>query len=217
MIRSLLQEEIKLRRRGFKKIAGLDEVGCGPLAGPVVAAAAMIGPDFRWSKSHFGQMKDSKKLSPEKREVFYNILTTHPDVWWGIGRVSEKAIDRINIRKAVKLAMLKAVKDLSQKLSPFDCYRHKKEMVDFLILDGNFRINSDTPQKSIVKADENVFSCIAASIIAKVTRDKIMERLHKKYPEYGFDRHKGYGTKAHMAMLKKYGPCRIHRKTFIAP
>jgi ribonuclease HII len=120
---------------------------------------------------------------------------------WGIGRVSEKAIDKINILEATKLAMIKAIKKLKRK-------------PDFLILDGNFKIDLPIPQKSIVKADEKVFSCACAAILAKVWRDRIMQRYHKKFPYYGFDKHKGYPTKYHIKMLKKYGPCEIHRKTF---
>ena len=138
----------------------------------------------------------------------YKILTNHPQIQWGIGKVSEDIIDEINIFQATKLAMRKAVKSLERKL--------KKEgrRISFLLLDGNFPIDSAIPQKSVIKADEKIFSCSAASIIAKVTRDRVMTRYHKKYPQYGFNRHKGYGTKFHFAMLKKYGPCKIHRKSF---
>ena len=200
-----LKEEKKLWRKGFKKVACLDEAGRGSLAGPVVAGAVTIRKsDFRKfniGKSDFSAIKDSKKLSAKKREEFYKILTKNPQIEWGIGRVSERVIDKINILEATKLAMIKAIKKLKRK-------------PNFLILDGNFKIDLKTPQKSIVKADEKVFSCSAASIIAKVTRDKRMRKFHKKYPKYGFDRHKGYPTKHHFKMLKKYGPCKIHRKSF---
>jgi len=190
-------EEKKLRKSGFRTVAGLDEAGRGPLAGPVVAAAAVI----KIKKFNVGHIKDSKKLSAKKREEFFKILTKHPDLEWGRGIVSEKVIDKINILEATKLAMKKAVKGLKKK-------------PDFLILDGNFRINLPLSQKSIIKADEKVFSCAAASIIAKVTRDRIMDRYHKKYPLYKFNKHKGYPTKLHFKLLKKYGPCKIHRKSF---
>ena len=182
------------------------------------------------------KLRDSKKLSPKTREKFYGIFTTHPGIEWGIGRVSEKVIDRINILEATKLAMKKAVKNLEKKLKKEKLKKvNKKEikakeyvhstsdrllsghndfLVDFLILDGNFKIDLPIPQKSIIKADEKVFSCAAASILAKVTRDRIMQRYHKKYPRYGFDKHKGYPTKYHLKMLKKYSPCKIHRKSF---
>ena len=176
----------------------IDEVGRGPLAGPVVAVAVFITPN---SKLTIPKLRDSKKLSPKRRQELYKILTGNPAVRWGIGSVSEKVIDKINILEATKLAMEKAVKNLKSK-------------ADYLILDGNIKINSSVPQKSIVKADEKVFSCAAASIIAKVMRDRLMRKYHQKYPRYGFDKHKGYATKIHFKMLKKYGHCEIHRQSF---
>jgi len=215
-----LKEEKKLWKEGFKKVAGLDEAGRGPLAGPVVAAAAIFQPEklkIQISRSVpcnysvikkslelkilLEEVKDSKQLSPKKREKLYKLLTKNSDIKWGIGKVSEKIIDKINIFQATKLAMQKAINNL--KIKP-----------DFLILDGNFKINSRISQKPIIKADQKVFSCSAASIIAKVTRDRIMEKYHKKYPKYGFKKHKGYPTKFHFLALKKHGPCKIHRKTF---
>ncbi|MBZ9569486.1 ribonuclease HII [Patescibacteria group bacterium] len=197
------REEKRLWRKGHKKIAGLDEAGRGALAGPVVAAAVMIRPirEIRGRFVKIREIKDSKKLTPRKREKLYRILINHPQIEWGIGRVSEKVIDKINILEATKLAMEKAVRKL-------------KKRPDFLILDGNLKINLKIPQKSIKRADEKVFSCSCSSIIAKVYRDRIMRRLHKKYPQYGFDKHKGYPTKYHFKTLKKYGPCKIHRKSF---
>jgi len=204
-----LAPEKKLWRKGYKRVACLDEAGRGCLSGPVVAAAVMIKPCLnlkfkhllKLSKSDFNNVKDSKKLTPQKREEFYKILTKNPQIKWGIGRVSEKVIDKINILEATKLAMKRAIKKLKRK-------------PDFLILDGNFKIDLPIPQKSIVKADQKVFSCACSSIIAKVTRDRIMQRYHKKYPRYGFDKHKGYPTKFHRKMLKKFGPSVIHRRTF---
>ena len=198
--RSSLQEEKKLWRKGYKYIAGIDESGRGPLAGPVVAAAVMI-KKFSIFNFQFSKIKDSKKLNPKKREEFYKLITKNPAIKWGIGKVSEKVIDRINILEATKLAMKKATQKLNKRPK-------------FLIIDGNFKIDLLIPQKSIIKADEKVFSAAAASIIAKVTRDRIMRKYHKQYPEYGFDKHMGYPTKHHRKMLKKYGPCKIHRKTF---
>lgn len=195
------REEKKLRRKGYRVVAGLDESGRGPLAASVVAAAVVINSSFKFQVLGLEDLKDSKKLTPKKREEFYKILTNHPQIKWGIGRVSEKVIDKINILEATKLAMIKAIKKLKRK-------------PDFLIIDGNFKLNLPIPQKSIIKADEKVFSCAAASIIAKVYRDRIMRRYHKKFSEYRFDKHKGYPTKQHRKMLKKYGPCKIHRKTF---
>src|SRR3989338_1556063 len=177
MTRPTLKEEKKLWKEGYKRVAGLDEAGRGPLAGPVVACAVIIG------RSDLHYIKDSKQLSAKKREEFYKILTNHPDIEWGIGLVSEKIIDKINILEATKLAMQKAVQKLTRP--------------NFLILDGNFSIKSNVPQKSIIKADEKVFSCSCASIIAKVTRDKLMQKYDQKYPYYGLASNKGYPTDFH--------------------
>jgi len=201
MTRPTLKEEKKLWKEGYKRVAGLDEAGRGPLAGPVVACAVLLKSDFNsLLKSDFNKLKDSKQLTGKQREMFYEILTNYPGVEWGIGAVSEKVIDKINILEATKLAMQKAVSKLKEP--------------DFLILDGNFSIKSDIPQKSIIKADEKVFSCSCASIIAKVTRDRLMIKYDKKYPCYGFASNKGYPTKYHRAMLNKYGRCGIHRDSF---
>jgi len=179
---------------------GLDEAGRGPLAGPVVAAAVALR---RFSKT--GLLKDSKKLSARRRQEIYDLLVKHPGVDWGVGVVSERIIDRINIFQATKLAMARAVKSLRSK---------KRKKIDLLIIDGKMKLNLHFRQKAIVKADDKVFSCMAASIIAKVTRDRMMVGYHRKYPRYGFARHKGYPTGFHVKMLKKYGRCDIHRKSF---
>lgn len=182
-------------------MVGIDESGRGPLSGPVVAAAVMIKkPKFKLKN-----LKDSKKLSPKKREEIYGILKSSPQVEWGIGRVSQKVIDRINIFQATKLAMERATRNLEKKV---------KKRADFLLIDGNFGIALDIPQRSVIRGDEKVFLIKLSSIIAKVTRDKAMLKYHKKYSQYQFDKHKGYGTKLHFKMLKKYGPCKLHRKTF---
>jgi len=179
-------------------IAGIDEAGRGPLAGPVTAAA-IVAPALNIKAT------DSKKMTPRAREEVFEFLKLHPEVEWGIGRVSEKVIDRINILEATKLAMRRAVVNLEKKLS---------YPVDFLLIDGNFGIGTNKPQKSIIKGDEKIFLISLASIVAKVTRDRGMKRYHKQYPEYEFACHKGYGTKVHYEMLVKHGPCKIHRKTF---
>ncbi len=200
-----LQEEKKLWQRGYKKVVGLDEVGRGPLAGPVVACAVAInGPSPK-----IKNIKDSKQLSAKQREEIYKILTKHPNVEWGVGKVSEKIIDKINILEATKLAMQKAVRSLESKM-----LEAGPPTIDFLILDGNFSIKSAIPQKSIIKGDEKVFSCSCASIIAKVTRDRMMQKYDKKYPHYDFASNKGYPTRFHRQMIKKYGPSKIHRQTF---
>ncbi len=189
-------EEKKLWKKGFKCIAGLDEVGRGPLAGPVVACAVFVKP---YAKILVTGINDSKKLSEKQREVLYKNLINHKDIKWEIGIVSEKVIDKINILEATKLAMKKAVKNMNP---------------DYLLIDGNFGLNMNISEKYIVKGDQKVLSISIASIIAKVTRDRIMEKFHKKYPQYGFNKHKGYGTAFHMAMIKKFGPCKIHRASF---
>jgi ribonuclease HII len=204
-----LREEKKLWRKGIKRVVCLDEAGRGPLAGPVVAAAVSIIANCKLEILKFKDLKDSKKLAPKKREDFYKIITKNPQIEWGIGIVSEKIIDKINIKNAAELAMEKALKNLERKM---------KKKADFLIIDGNHISSKNLKARSyklIVKADEKVFSCALASILAKVTRDKIMERYSKKYPKYGFEIHKGYPTKFHLKMLKKYGPCKIHRKSFL--
>lgn len=178
----------------------------------------------------FYNMRDSKKLSAKQREEWYKILTEHPDLKWAVASVSYKMIDKINILEATKLAMRRAVEKLDGKLKSAGYanlrYRANLRGIDFLIVDGNFILASGSRGKlarpgceimrqiAIPKADEKIFVCMAAGIIAKVTRDRIMKRLHKKYPEYNFAQHKGYGTKKHLSALKKYGACEIHRKSF---
>ncbi len=201
----MFEQELKLFKQGYRRIAGIDEAGRGPLAGPVMACAVVISDKKLVFKDRYlKNIKDSKKLTPQKREKWYKILTKHPQIMWAVGQVSEKTIDKINIKNAAELAMERAVKKL--KLAP-----------DFLIIDGihlkNLKLKTYN-LKLIIKADEKVFSCAAASIIAKVTRDRLMRNYHKKYLQYGFDKHKGYGTKMHLAALKKYGPCEIHRRSF---
>ncbi|OGZ64573.1 MAG: ribonuclease HII [Candidatus Staskawiczbacteria bacterium RIFCSPLOWO2_01_FULL_40_39] len=219
-------EEKKLWRKGYEFVIGLDEAGRGPLAGPVVAAGVIVS-QFQISNFKF-QINDSKKLNARKREETYDLLTNHPNIQYGVGVVSEKIIDQINILEATKLAMQKAISNLSYK-------SHGREIcktVDFLLIDGNFSIQiaqslpsaniirmrpsefENIPYKSIVKGDQKVFSISAASIIAKVTRDRIMKQMHETYPKYGFNQHKGYATRMHVENLKNFGPCKIHRKTF---
>lgn len=197
-----LNEEKKIWNQGLERVVGIDEAGRGPLAGPVVAASVLLKDKNKFSDL----VKDSKKISPIKRIKIYNSLIESPKIEWGIGIVSEGVIDKINILEAAKLAMEKSVIDLESKIKP--------KTVDFLLLDGNFKINFDLAQKLITRGDNKVFSISMASIIAKVKRDQIMEKYDKEYPRYGFKDHKGYGTKNHFRMIKKYGPCKIHRKTF---
>lgn len=198
--------ENKLLKSGFSRICGIDEVGRGPLAGPVVACALIVNNSKNFSAEKFKKIRDSKKLSAKQREKWHKVLTENADVKFGIGIVSEKIIDKINILEATKLAMIKALENLAFRL---------KNKPDFLLIDGNFILEQiDLSQKAVPRGDEKIISIAAASIIAKVTRDKIMLEYHKKYPNYFFDKHKGYGTKLHFETLKKHGPCPIHRKSF---
>jgi len=196
-----LEQEKELFGQGYKIIAGIDEAGRGPLAGPVVAAGVLITQSSKFKTEKLQSIKDSKKLTAKKREELFDVIMSEFDEV-GVGICDQQTIDRINILQASFLAMKKAIGALKQK-------------PDFIILDGHLPIpNCSYKQKTIVRGDERVFSIAAASIIAKVTRDRIMEEMHKKYPEYCFDRHKGYGTRLHLERLKKYGPCPIHRLSF---
>ena len=200
--------EKRLKKRRCKIIIGLDEVGRGALSGSVTAAAVSVKKFSIFNSQFSKELKDSKKLNPNKRKKIFKMLVNLSGVEWGIGRVSEKIIDKINVFQATKLAMKRAINNLISKS------KKQKIKVDFLLIDGNFSINLDIPQKSIVKGDEKIFLIKLASIIAKVSRDKSMLRYHKQYPQYRFDKHKGYGTRLHFKMLKKYGPCKIHRRSF---
>lgn len=175
-------------------IAGLDEAGRGPLAGPVVAGCCILPHDF-----YLPGLNDSKKLTAKKRDEFYEIITKEA-LTYGVGIVDETTIDEINIYQATKLAMFKAVLNLNVK-------------PEHLLIDALY-IDIDIPQTSIIKGDQRSISIAAASIIAKVTRDRLMDELNKKYPEYNFHSNKGYATKEHIEALYKYGPCPVHRKSF---
>jgi ribonuclease HII len=197
----MIQEEKRQWKKGYSFVAGIDEAGRGPLAGPVIAAAVLINKkDFNLLRKN-KLIRDSKQLSEIQRKKAYNFLIKK--VKWGIGIISPKQIDKINIYNATKKAMEKSLKNL-EKISK----------IDFIILDGNMKINIKQEQKSIIKGDKIVLSCSAASIIAKVTRDELMIKYDKKYPEYNFKKHKGYGTKEHFKKITTYGLCKIHRKSF---
>lgn len=201
-------------------VAGIDEAGRGPLAGSVVACAAVFLPGHHIlslpKDLSLGRLRDSKRLSEKQREKYYSLFKKHPGVKWGIGRVSERIIDQINIHQATKLAMERSVQNLIHKLH----YLHDRKdsaagnNISLLIIDGNIAIDFPLPQRAVIHGDEKVAQCAAASIIAKVTRDRLMRTSHRLYPAYGFDRHKGYGTQFHRDILRKYGACPIHRKTF---
>ncbi len=181
--------------KGRKGIAGIDEAGRGPLAGPVVSAAVILPATFRDS-----EITDSKKLSPQKRQRLYDVIYAQA-ISIGIGIVDPIEIDRINILQASLLAMAMAVDNL--------CPRP-----DFLLIDGIFTISSDLPQQPIAKGDALSISIAAASIIAKVTRDRLMQKYQHYYPQFDFQKHKGYPTRAHREAIRKYGCCPIHRKSF---
>ena len=186
--------ENELYTQGITTIAGVDEAGRGPLAGPVVAAAVVLPP----SPSIDG-INDSKKLSQKKREKLYSVILELCDV--GVGIVDESTIDSINIFQASRLAMKKAVLDLTKK-------------PDYLLIDGPMTIDYTCRSKSIIKGDSLSASIAAASIVAKVTRDALMLELHKKYPHYAFDEHKGYPTKKHVELIEYYGISPVHRQSF---
>ena len=183
--------------KGVKYIAGIDEAGRGPLAGPVVVACVVLPEN-----SMIEGVNDSKKVSEAKREKLYDIIT-HEAISYGVGIVYQDEIDEINILQATKKGVTEAIKQM--KIKP-----------NIIMVDALNGIDTmGIPYKSIIKGDAKCYSIAAASIIAKVTRDRIMREWDKVYPEYGFASHKGYGTAKHIAAIKEFGPCPIHRKTFI--
>jgi ribonuclease HII len=180
---------------GYKTIAGVDEAGRGPLAGPVVAAAVIFPPEYSNPA-----INDSKKLTAAKREDLYRVITREA-MAVGLGVVEADVIDRINILQASLQAMREAVTELSVR-------------PDYLLIDGLNSIDFDAPQKAIVKGDSLSVSIAAASIIAKVSRDRIMEMYHRQFPQYNFLQNKGYGTAGHRKILREIGMCKIHRRSF---
>ena len=187
--------EKEATQKGCKDIAGIDEAGRGPLAGPVVSAAVILPPSF-----HDPEITDSKKLTPKKRErLFLKIYDRAVSV--GIGIVDPVEIDRINILQATLLAMATAVENLNPQ-------------PDHLLIDGNFPIPSKLPQQPIPKGDALSISIAAASIIAKVSRDRLMQTYHHYYPQFDFPKHKGYPTRAHKAAIREFGFSPIHRRSF---
>lgn len=187
--------EQELHRQGYVNVAGVDEVGRGPLAGPVVAAAVILPHDF----DVLG-IDDSKKLSEKRREELYEIITEKA-VAWGIGMADHETIDEINILQAAKLAMKRALAEL--------------EDVDYITFDAMKIEDIDIPQESVIKGDSKILAIAAASIVAKVTRDRMMTEYAKQYPGYGFEKNKGYGTKAHYEGISEHGICPIHRRSFL--
>lgn len=192
----LLEYENKFYEQGFKAICGVDEAGRGPLAGPVCAAAVILPK----GKIITG-VNDSKKLTEKRREQLFDVIKQEAAAY-GIGWATVEEIEDMNILQAAMLAMKRAVEDM--QISP-----------DFVLVDGNRKPPIDIPLLTIVKGDSLSESIAAASILAKVSRDRLMIQYAEKYPQYGFEKHKGYGTKAHMEAILKYGVCDIHRPSFL--
>lgn len=188
--------EQEARKAGYQLIAGVDEAGRGPLAGPVVACACIIPQNIL-----IVGVDDSKKLLPKKRQQLFQTLTAHQEIIYGIGIIEHDEIDRVNIYQATILAMKQAVEAL-------------KQQPDYLLIDGLGLPQYAIPNKKVIGGDSSSYLIAAASIIAKETRDRIMEDCHAKWPEYGFNKHKGYGTQFHRDAIEKYGACPIHRLSF---
>lgn len=191
----MLEFENEIWNNGIEYIGGIDEVGRGPLCGAVVTACVIMPKGLL-----IEGVNDSKKVSEKKRDKLYDIIMENA-ISVGIGIVNQDIIDEINIKQATRLAMIQAVNNMS--IRP-----------QYLLIDAE-KIDIDIPQISIIKGDEKSHSISAASIIAKVTRDRMCIEWDKQYPNYNIAKHKGYGTKEHIEAIKKYGPCELHRKSFI--
>ena len=191
-----LSLEIALQARGILRIAGIDEAGRGPLAGPVTAAAVILPEGFSCPG-----LDDSKKISASKREQLYEQLTTDPAILWSVATADRAEIDRLNILRATHLAMRRA----AEALDPWP---------DHCLIDGLAVRGFPLPHDGIVKGDGLSLSIAAASVIAKVTRDRIMGEIDREFPQYGFSQHQGYGTKGHLEALRIHGPCSQHRGSF---
>lgn len=193
----LKEEEKELRKKGFSTICGIDEAGRGPLAGPVVVASVIMPAD-----SMIEGVNDSKKVSEKKREKLYDQILEEA-ISYGVGIIGQDEIDEINILNATKKGLTMSLQELTVK-------------PDLIIVDALTHIDTmGIPYESIIKGDAKCYSIAAASIIAKVTRDRIMREWDNVYPQYGFASHKGYGTAKHILAIKEYGPCPLHRKSFI--
>lgn len=198
---NLKKYEENLYNEGYKFICGIDEAGRGPLAGPVVVGAAVMPRD-----SKLEWVNDSKKVTEKRREILYDRITEEA-LAWGVGIISEKEIDELNILNATKKGLHLALGEVIEKL---------KQKPDIVIVDALREIDTfEIPYQSIIKGDATCYSISCASILAKVTRDRIMREWNEVYPMYDFEKNKGYGTAEHIKALKQYGPCPIHRRTFI--
>jgi len=191
----MLHFETALHRQGYTRVAGLDEAGRGPLAGPVFAAAVILPTGARYDG-----LTDSKLLSPRQRERWFEIIR-ETAIAYAVASVSEKDIDRVNILVASRLAMESALQQLSVP-------------ADYLLVDGIVPLKTPLPQQCIKQGDRRSQSVAAASILAKVTRDRLMLAVHDRYPQYNFRKNKGYGTREHLEALRRIGCCPLHRKTF---
>ncbi|MBI2097031.1 MAG: ribonuclease HII [Candidatus Sungbacteria bacterium] len=183
-------------------IGGIDEAGRGPLAGPVALAMVVAPKGFRFRHSELGKIRDSKKLTPRARELWFRYLTTHPRLSWARTYVHPRVIDRINIAKAAH----RGARRLAERASP---------KPHFVYLDGSLALPSSVPHKVVIHGDDRIPVIAAASIIAKVSRDRYMKRKAKKFPRYKFEVHKGYGTRLHIKLLRRYGPSVLHRGSFV--
>jgi ribonuclease HII len=195
-LKRMLAFERKAKKQGFKSVSGVDEAGRGPLAGPLVAAACILPPGVL-----FHSVDDCKKLTPGLRDTLYTTLTEHPEVYFGVGVVDHALIDAINIYQATIQAMLQAIGALPK-------------VPDLVLADAMQLPHLQIPCWKIIHGDQLSLSIAAASIIAKVTRDRLMDGYHEKWPQYGFKKHKGYGTPEHLKALEEMGPCPIHRTSF---
>jgi ribonuclease HII len=191
-----LDYERDLHRQGYPRVVGIDEAGRGPLAGPLVAVAVVLPDGF-----HHEDLDDSKKLTARQRETLFTELTTRADIQWAVTVVDAEEVDRLNILEATHEAMRRAVRGLVPD-------------PDHALIDGLPVLPFPVPQTALVGGDGLSFSIAAASVIAKVTRDRIMVEMDARYPGYEFAQHKGYGTALHLAKLRAHGPCAIHRKSF---
>ena len=192
----LKEKENDLRKKGFQYICGIDEAGRGPLAGPVVVASVIMPAD-----SMIEGVNDSKKVSEKKREKIYEQILEEA-ISYGVAIIGQDEIDEINILNATKKGLTISLQELTKK-------------PDLILVDALNGIDTmGIPYDSVIKGDAKCYSIAAASIIAKVTRDRIMREWDKIYPEYGFEKHKGYGTAAHIAAIREYGLCPIHRRSF---
>ena len=206
-LKEIKKIEEELYANGTTSIAGIDEAGRGPLAGPVVVACVVMPRD-----SMIEGVNDSKKVSEKKREKLYEEIIKEA-IGYGVGIISQEEIDRINILNATKEGLTTAIKEMEKDL------KEKKRNFDkpeIILVDALTKIDTDhIPYKSIIKGDAKSYSIAAASIIAKVTRDRIMRKWAEVYPMYGFEKHKGYGTSAHISAIKEYGLCPLHRRSFV--